>query len=87
VRLYQVRAPSLVWNFESKASPPVENDTPYFPFVFQEGNHVIPSQAGDETSAFVRNNKYVVFNDKYSLPAGVAVGISLLVLLLQYLNL
>lgn len=75
VMLYQAHTENLVWHFESNTSPNNTNGKEYFPFVFDESIRVNSSRAGSETSAFVRNQKYVVFNDKYAVPSGIVIGI------------
>src|SRR5690349_220081 len=72
--LYQAHTQNLVWHFESKTSFKT-NGQEYFPFVFDENIRLTSSRAGSETSAFVRNQKYVVFNDKYAVPGGIVIGI------------
>lgn len=76
VMLYQAHSDYyLVWHFERNTTPSKTNGREYFPFVFDENIHLTSSRAGSETSAFIRNQKYVVFNDKYSVPSGVVIGI------------
>ena len=75
VILYQAHTQNLIWHFENNTSPNKTNERDYFPFVFDENISLTSSHAGSETSVFIRNQKYVVFNDKYAVPSGIVIGI------------
>lgn len=75
VILYQAHSDWLNWQFETREEPEIFERKDTFPFVFDKDIAIRTSHAGAETSALVRNNKYVVFNDKYGVPAGIGIGI------------
>lgn len=75
VILYQARSEHLSWQFETRRKPGLNENEDVFPFIFDEDTPLRMSNAGAETSALVRNERYVVFNDKYGVPGGIAVGI------------
>lgn len=73
---YQVSGDWLTWGFNTKSQSRSDRDGT-FPFVFSRDNHpnIRSSVAGPETFAFLREKKYVVFNDKYAVPANLGIGI------------
>ena len=75
VELYQARTPNLIWHFKTKGLPQPDSNLEIFPFVFHDDVRFAKSFAGSETSLFIRDQKFMVFCDRYALPAGVSVGI------------
>ncbi len=75
VRVFRAHPDCLNWQFETRRAVNERDNQDLFPFILDYELPLRVSWAGAETTALVRKDNYVVFNDQYSVPAGIVICI------------
>jgi len=75
VKVFQTHSDYLNWQFENRRAVNDRDNQDIFPFLLDNDIPLKLSHTGAETSVLVRKDKYVVFNDRYSLPGGIVICI------------